>query len=113
MIKGGAGLVYTVVQTLESQGQRELGKAMQDRFIQTLEPRYSIQYWGWPASLMRAATAAYAETDHFETGKVALSGGSKNGASPSVSIIHDKRMTALHAGVSPPWESPFTSSILT
>ncbi len=106
LLEGGAGLVYTVVQTLEGQGQEKLGKAMYDRFIQTLETRYSIQYWGWPASLMRAVTAAYAEKDYFEEGKVALSGGSKNGASPSVAIIHDKRMTALHATVSPPWESP-------
>jgi hypothetical protein len=106
LLEGGVGLVYTVVQTLESQGQHELGREMYDRFIQTLETRYSIQYWGWPASLMRAVTAAYAETDYFEEGKVALSGGSKNGASPSVAIIHDERMTALHATVSPPWESP-------
>ena len=55
---------------------------------------------------MRAVTAAYAEKDHFKVGKIALSGGSKNGASPSVAIIHDKRMTALHASVSPIWDSP-------
>ena len=71
-----------------------------------MNPRYSIQYWGWPAALVRAATAAYAEKEHFEPGKVALSGGSKNGASPSVAIIHDKRMTAVHASVSPIWDSP-------
>jgi hypothetical protein len=106
LLRGGVGLVYTVVQTLKSQGQPGLDRAMYDRFIKTLDPQVSIQYWGWPASLMRAATAAYAETDHFEKGRIALSGGSKNGASPSVAIIHDRRMTALHATVSPPWESP-------
>lgn len=106
LLEGGVGLVYTVVQTLKSQGQAELDKAMYERFIETLDPHVSIQYWGWPATLMRAATAAYAETGHFEKGKIALSGGSKNGASPSVAIIHDERMTALHATVSPPWESP-------
>jgi len=79
---------------------------MYDRFIKTLDPHYSIQYWAWPATLMRATTAAYAEMDHFEKGKVALSGGSKNGASPSVALIIDERMTALHATVSPIWESP-------
>jgi hypothetical protein len=106
LLEGGVGLVYTVVQTLKSQGQADLDKAMQDRFVETLDPQVSIQYWGWPASLMRAVTAVHAETNHFEKGKVALSGGSKNGASPSVAIIHDQRMTALHASVSPPWESP-------
>ena len=50
---------------------------------------------------MRATTAAYAEKDHFEEGKVAVSGGSKNGASPSIAIIADERLTALHATVSP------------
>ncbi len=106
LIKGGVGLVYTIVQDLKQLGQAELGKAMNNRFIDTLNPHYSIQYWGWPAILMRATTAAYAETDHFTKGKIALSGGSKNGASPSVAIIADKRMTALHASVSPIWESP-------
>ena len=55
---------------------------------------------------MRAVTAAYAEKAHFEKGKVLISGGSKNGASPSVSIIHDPRITAVHATVSPICESP-------
>jgi len=106
LIKGGVGLVYTVVQVLSKSGQAELGEAAKERFIQTLDPKHSVQYWGWPAALMRAVTAAYAEKDHFKVGKVALSGGSKNGASPSVAIIHDKRMTALHASVSPIWDSP-------
>jgi hypothetical protein len=35
-----------------------------------------------------------------------MSGGSKNGASPSVSLIHDERMTAIHASRSPIWDSP-------
>ena len=106
LIRGGVGLVQTVVQGLEQSGQGELGRAANRRFAETLNPHYSIQYWGWPATLMRAVTAAYAEKDHFEPGKVALSGGSKNGASPAVALIHDKRMSALHAGVSPIWDSP-------
>lgn len=106
LINGGVGLVQTIVQEPRLFGKAELGKAMRARFIETLNPHYSIQYWGWPATLMRATTAAYAEKDHFEKGKVALSGGSKNGASPSIAIIADKRMTALHATVSPIWESP-------
>jgi hypothetical protein len=106
LLGGGVGLVYTVVQVLQQSGQGDLGQAAERRFLQTLDPHSSIQYWGWPATLMRAVTAAYAEKEHFEVGKVALSGGSKNGASPSVAIIHDKRMTALHASVSPIWDSP-------
>jgi hypothetical protein len=106
LLGGGVGLVYTVVQVLGQSGQGALGEAADQRFVQTLDPHCSIQYWGWPATLMRAVTAAHAEREHFEVGKVALSGGSKNGASPSVAIIHDKRMTALHASVSPIWDSP-------
>jgi len=55
---------------------------------------------------MRAVTAAHSETGHFEIGKVAMSGGSKNGATPSMAILHDQRMTAVHASVSPIWDSP-------
>jgi len=106
LIAGGVGLVYTIVQEPRLFGQAELAEAMKKRFIETLNPRYSIQYWGWPATLMRAVTAAYAEKEYFEEGKVALSGGSKNGASPSVAILHDKRMTALHSSVAPIYDSP-------
>jgi len=106
LLSGGVGRVFTIVQVLQQSGQGELGQAAERRFLQTLDPHSSIQYWGWPATLMRAVTAAYAEKDHFEIGKVALSGGSKNGASPSAAIIHDKRMTAVHASISPIWDSP-------
>ena len=106
LISGGVGLVQTIVQEPKQFGKAELAYAMRERFLETLNPHYSIQYWAWPATLMRAATAAYAEKDHFEKGKVAMSGGSKNGASPSVAIIADERMTAMHASVSPIWESP-------
>lgn len=106
LIRGGVGLVYTVVQVLERSGQGKLGQEVHRRFIKSLDPRVTVKYWGWPASLMRGVTAAYAENDHFEVGKVALSGGSKNGASPSVAIIHDERMTAIHSSVAPIWDSP-------
>ena len=56
------------------------------------------------------STGCYAEKEHFEKGTVAVSGGSKNGASPSVSILHDKRMTALHSTVAPIWDSPLRLS---
>ena len=106
LLNGGVGLVHTIVQEPRQFGQGELAQSMYKRFIKTLDPRFSIQYWGWPATLMRAVTAAYAERGHFEKGKVAVTGGSKNGASPSVAILHDKRMTALHATVSPICDSP-------
>jgi hypothetical protein len=56
-------------------------------------PRYTI-VWIWSMTLMRATTAAYAEADHFEKGKVAGSGSSKNGISPAVALINDERFTA-------------------
>ena len=106
LLKGGVGLVMTVVEEPGTYGEAELGRASEDRFAKSLDPRQKIQYWAWPATLMRAITTAYAEADHFEEGKVAMSGGSKNGASPSMAILHDDRMTALHATVSPIWDSP-------
>ncbi len=106
LIQGGVGLVFTVVQVLERSGLGESGAASEARFLRTLNPHDKIQYWAWPATMMRAVTAAHAETDHFEVGKVAMSGGSKNGATPSMAILHDERMTAVHASVSPIWDSP-------
>ncbi len=106
LAKGGVGLVYTVVQELRQSGLGELGAASEARFLKTLNPHDKIQYWAWPATMMRAVTTAYAETDHFGVGKVAMSGGSKNGATPSMAILHDQRMTAVHAAASPIWDSP-------
>jgi len=106
LIEEGVGLVYTMVQNPAMLGQKELGDEMNRRFIETLDPHYSIQYWGWPATLMRAVTAAYAETSYFKNGKVAVSGASKNGASASVALICDHRITAQHSTVAPIWDSP-------
>ena len=106
LLGGGVGLVVTVVQEPGTYGQRALSQAAEKRFAETLNPRVKIQYWAWPATLMRAITTAYSEKNHFEKGKVAASGGSKNGASPSMAIIHDERITAVHATVSPIWDSP-------
>tara|TARA_Y100001934_G_scaffold281809_1_gene392897 strand:- start:1298 stop:2698 length:1401 start_codon:yes stop_codon:yes gene_type:complete len=106
LLRGGVGLVQTVVQEPATYGERDLARESEARFAKTLDPHYKIQYWAWPATLMRAITTAYAEKDHFDRGKVAASGGSKNGASPSMAILHDERMTAVHAAVSPIWDSP-------
>jgi hypothetical protein len=61
--------------------------------MKDLNPRYTT-LWIWSMTLMRATTAAYAETDYFEKGKVAGSGNSKNGISPAVALINDDRFTA-------------------
>ena len=106
LLKGGVGLVMTVVQEPGSYGLAELGRESEMRFARSLDPRHKIQYWAWPATLMRAVTAAYSEKEYISSGKIAVSGSSKNGASPSMAIIHDQRMTALHAAVSPIWDSP-------
>jgi len=106
LIEEGVGLVFTMVQDPAMLGQKELGDEMNRRFIETLDPHYSIQYWGWPATLMRAVTAAYEERDFFDKGKVAVSGASKNGASASVALISDHRITAQHSTVGPIWDSP-------
>ncbi len=106
LLRGGVGLVQTVVQEPGTYGERELARESEARFAKTLNPHFKIQYWAGPATLMRAITTAYAEEEHFEYGKVAASGGSKNGASPSMAILHDERMTAVHATVSPIWDSP-------
>lgn len=106
LLNGGVGIVHTVVQVLQQSGLGTLGQKSEARFARTLNPHDKIQYWAWPATMMRAVTAAYDEADHFEPGKVAMSGGSKNGATPSMAILHDDRMTAVHASVSPIWDSP-------
>ena len=106
LIKGEVGLVYTVVQDPRTFGQGEFERAAEERFAQSLNPRHKILFCAWPATLMRAITTASAETEHFEPGKIAVSGYSKNGASPSMAILHDERMTAVHASVSPIWDSP-------
>ena len=106
LLQNGVGLVCTVVQELSQSGKGELARQSETRFLKSLNPHDKIQYWAWPVSLMRAITLAYSESDYFEPGKVAMSGGSKNGATPSMAIISDDRMTAVMGSVSPIWDSP-------
>ena len=94
LLAGGVGIVKTVVkaprQIPGKQGlQQEVGK----KFQEDLNPRYTT-VWIWSMTLMRAATVAYAETDHFEKSKVAGAGSSKNGISPAIALINDERFTA-------------------
>ncbi|WP_281613415.1 hypothetical protein [Flammeovirga sp. SubArs3] len=101
LIKNNVGIVHTVLQKLSTWNNKPLEQRIDQHYFTTLDPKSTVQYFGWPAQLMRAITAAYNEKEYFEQGKVLISGGSKNGASPSIAVIHDKRITAVHAGVSP------------
>ncbi len=94
LLAGGVGIVKTHVKAFRQiPGKRGLEQKMGRRFMGDLNPRYTT-IWIWSMTLMRATTAAYAERDHFEKGKVAGSGSSKNGLSPAVALINDERFTA-------------------
>jgi len=94
LLAGGVGIVKTHVKAFRQiPGKRGLEQKMGRMFMKDLNPRYTI-LWIWSMTLMRATTAAYAEGDYFEKGKVAGSGSSKNGISPAVALINDERFTA-------------------
>ena len=106
LLTNGVGIVKTVVKPLaQIPGKRGLEQRMGKRFLNDLNPRYTT-VWIWSMTLMRATTAAYAETDHFEKGKVAGAGGSKNGISPATALINDERFTATCSKVAFAWASP-------
>ncbi|MEM7456561.1 MAG: hypothetical protein AAF456_19610 [Planctomycetota bacterium] len=106
LLQNGIGIVQTVIQEPGRMGLAELGRRTDREFFETLEPKYKVQYRMWPETLMRSITAACAEVDYFNEGRIAIAGGSKNGASPSMAVIHDERITAVFAAVSPIWDSP-------
>ena len=94
LLAGGVGVVKTHVKAFRQiPGKKGLEQKMMREFMKDMNPRYTI-VWIWSMTLMRATTAAYAETDYFEKGKVAGSGSSKNGISPAVALINDERFTA-------------------
>ena len=94
LLAGGVGIVKTFVKALrQNPGKQGLEQKMGRLFMEDLNPRHTT-VWIWSMTLMRAATAAYAETDHFEKGKVAGKGNSKNGISPAIALINDERFTA-------------------
>ncbi|MCH8949924.1 MAG: hypothetical protein IIB87_06060 [Chloroflexi bacterium] len=106
LIAGGVGVVQTVVRPIESlPGGAQLAQDMLARLLQTHDLRYTTT-WIWPMTLMRAATAAYAETGHFEPGKIAGSGGSKNGYAPAAALINDERFTLTFSSAAPAYGSP-------
>jgi len=106
LLSNGVGIVKTVVkEPAQIPGKQELKKEMGKKFLKDLNPRYTT-VWIWSMTLMRATTAAYTEVDHFEKGKVAGSGGSKNGVSPAVALINDERFTATCSSLAFAYYSP-------
>ena len=106
LLANGVGIAKTVVKVLkEIPGKENLEQEMRPLLLKEFSPRYTT-VWIWPMTLMRAATAAYADTDHFEKGKLAGSGGSKNGISPAAALINDERFTATCSGVAFAYYSP-------
>jgi len=106
LLANGVGIVKTHVKAFRQiPGKQGLEQKMMRRFMKDLNPRYTT-LWIWSMNLMRATTAAYAETDYFEKGKVAGSGSSKNGISPAVALINDERFTATCSNVAFAYYSP-------
>ena len=106
LLANGVGIVKTVVKVIaQIPGKQGLQKEMGKLFLEDLNPRYTT-VWIWSMTLMRATTAAYAEVDYFEKGKVAGTGGSKNGISPAMALINDERFTATCSNVAFAWASP-------
>ncbi|MCP4096087.1 MAG: hypothetical protein GY880_09200 [Planctomycetaceae bacterium] len=106
LLAGGVGVVETHVKAFRQiPGKQGLEQKMMRMFMQDLNPRYTT-LWIWSMTLMRATTAAYAETDYFEKGKVAGSGSSKNGISPAVALINDERFTATCSNIAFAYYSP-------
>jgi len=79
---------------------------MNDYYIEHLDPTHAVEYGFWPSLLIRGTTAAFAETEHFEKGKVAHTGVSKHGASSNIATIYDDRVTGLFPHVAPVSHSP-------
>jgi len=110
LLANGVGLVKTVVKVFNNiPGKKGLQQEMKKLFQEDLNMRYN-PVWIWSMTLMRATTAAYAEVDYFEKGKVAGWGGSKRGISPAVALIADERFTATCSSVAPAYASPTRKS---
>ncbi|MDA7928362.1 hypothetical protein N9B54_00245 [Mariniblastus sp.] len=106
LLAGGVGIVETHVKAFRLMpGKQGLEQKMMRMFMKDLNPRYTT-LWIWSMTLMRATTAAYAEADYFEKGKVAGSGSSKNGISPAVALINDERFTATCSNIAFAYYSP-------
>ena len=106
LLANGVGLVKPVIKLINNiPGKKGLQQEMQKLYMKDLNLRYN-PIWIFSMTLMRATTAAYAETDYFEKGKVAGWGGSKRGISPAVALINDERFTATCSSVAIAYASP-------
>jgi hypothetical protein len=101
LIRAGVGIVKTHINNLPG----DLMRPRSELFSKTLNPRYR-NFWIWPATFMRAVTAAYAEKTHFEKGKILVSGVSKVGETSAITLINDDRVTAAFGLVCPIYASP-------
>lgn len=102
----GVGVVLVGMGTIDAMapaGKLHLG--MKENLLKTKDARFTPA-WIWGMSDMRALTAAVAEKEYFQPGKVLSTGGSKRGVGAATAGIHDSRFTAIMPVVAPPLGSP-------
>ena len=102
----GVGIVLigmTSIDLMEPAGKLDVG--MKEQFLKTKDARYTPA-WIWGMSDMRALTAALAERNVFQPGKVLATGGSKRGVGAAAAGIADDRFTAILPVVAPIIDSP-------
>lgn len=103
---GGVGVALigmTTIDAMEPVGKLDVG--MKDHFLKTKDTRYTPA-WIWGMSDMRALTAALAEKDVFQLGKVIATGGSKRGVATAAAGIADDRFTGILPIVAPVVDPP-------
>ncbi len=94
-IDGGVGVVTPLITGLGNYPDLPSDPVLRDRFIETLDYRYS-EYFLWSAIMMRSITAAF-DDSLIQPGPVIAHGNSKNGIAPLISSIHDERITAVRS----------------
>lgn len=102
----GVGIVLigmTSIDLMEPVGKLDVG--MKEHFLKTKDARYTPA-WIWGMSDLRALTAALAEKNVFQPGKVLATGGSKRGVGAAAAGIADDRFTAILPVVAPIIDSP-------
>ncbi|MDH4169018.1 MAG: alpha/beta hydrolase [Acidimicrobiia bacterium] len=103
-LDGGVGVVRTKIRPIQQYPGFPSPAQLGQRFLADLDVRYT-EPWMWSAILMRSITAAFAD-GAIAPGPVLAWGGSKNGATPLISSIHDDRITGVYAKVAPTTYSP-------
>ncbi len=107
LLNQGIGMLQTIVMPLASLPD---GAALQAEMVGQFEATLDFRYraaWIWPMTTMRAITWAHTETAYVDTtGRILVSGSSKNGMSGAAAIINDERVTGMFAQVTPAWSSP-------